>query len=96
MELCPYGGYSNYDNGAQCRKCDGPFVSRPATTVFQKSFWIGPEKAQVIRNKALAYRSFTEVFLFVAGRDGLHGRLARRIILRDCSTSQLKGGHGYG
>jgi hypothetical protein len=54
MKLCPYCGYSNYDNAVQCRKCDGPLVSRGATTVFQKSYRIGPEKEQVIRNKALA------------------------------------------
>jgi ribosomal protein L40E len=54
MKLCPYCGYSNFDNATQCRKCDGPFLSPPASTRSQKVYWIGPEKARVIRNKALA------------------------------------------
>jgi hypothetical protein len=55
MKLCPYCGYANSDNATQCRKCDGPFViRRPAAPVIQTSYWIGPEKARVIRNKALA------------------------------------------
>ena len=54
MKLCPYCGYSNYDHAVQCRKCDGPFIRRLETPVFQKSYWIGPEKAQAIRKKALA------------------------------------------
>ena len=54
MKLCPYCGYANNDNAIQCRKCDGPFVRRPAPAVFRKSYWIGPEKARVIRSKALA------------------------------------------
>jgi hypothetical protein len=54
MKRCPYCGYSNYDNATQCRKCDGPFVSRPATALAQKSYWVGPGKARRFRNKALA------------------------------------------
>ncbi|MGA2610133.1 MAG: hypothetical protein ABSH01_22045 [Terriglobia bacterium] len=54
MKLCPCCGYSNFGNTTHCRKCHGPLVSQPATTVLQKSYWIGPEKARVIRNKALA------------------------------------------
>ena len=54
MKRCPYCGYSNYDNATQCRKCDGPFVRRPATTLSQKSYWVGPGKARRIRNWALA------------------------------------------
>ena len=54
MKLCPYCGYANNDNVTQCRKCDGPFVIRPATPLVRKSYWIGPEKAHAIRNKALA------------------------------------------
>ena len=54
MKLCPYCGYSNFDNATQCRKCDKPFVSRAGTIFYRKPNWIGPEKAQVIRNKALA------------------------------------------
>jgi ribosomal protein L40E len=53
MKLCPYCGYANNDNATQCRKCDGPFVSRPPTTLSRKSYWIGPGKARRIRDKAL-------------------------------------------
>jgi len=52
MKLCPYCGYSNNDNALQCRKCEGPFVRLPPT-ISRKPNWIGPEKAQVIREKAL-------------------------------------------
>jgi hypothetical protein len=54
MKRCSYCGYSNYDNATQCRKCDGPFVSRPTTTLSAKYYWVGPEKAHTFRNKALA------------------------------------------
>jgi hypothetical protein len=54
MKLCPYCGYANDDKAIQCRKCDGPFVRRPAPTIPRKSYWIGPEKARVIRQKALS------------------------------------------
>jgi hypothetical protein len=56
MKLCPYCGYANNDNATQCRKCDGPFVDRPTATISisPKSYLIGPEKAHVIRNRALA------------------------------------------
>ena len=54
MKRCPYCGISNYDNATQCRKCDGPFISRPATVLAQKSYWVGPRKARAIRHKALS------------------------------------------
>ena len=58
MKLCPYCGYSNNENATRCRKCDGPFVQRPVTGIderhTQKSHWIGPEKARMIRSRALA------------------------------------------
>jgi hypothetical protein len=54
MKLCPYCGYANNDNATQCRKCDGPFVRRPATYLAPKSYWVGPGKAREIRDKALA------------------------------------------
>lgn len=54
MKRCPYCGYSNKDNATQCRKCDGPFVSRTATVRSAKSYWVGPRKARRIRDKALA------------------------------------------
>ena len=53
MRLCPYCGYSNYDNATQCRKCDGPFLSRPGTSPSLKSCWVGPGKARRIRHQAL-------------------------------------------
>lgn len=53
MKSCPYCGYSNFDNATQCRKCDGPFLTRPASTPSGKYYWIGPEKAHLFRNKAL-------------------------------------------
>jgi hypothetical protein len=54
MKLCPYCGYANEDNATQCRKCDGSFVRRLVTIVPQKTYWIGPEKAHALRNKALS------------------------------------------
>jgi hypothetical protein len=53
MKQCPYCGYSNYDEAAECRKCQASFAPQ-TTTAIQKSFWCGPEKARVIRDKALA------------------------------------------
>ena len=54
MKACPYCNYSNYDNATVCRKCDGPFVAGPGTVYQAPSYWIGPESAKVIRNRALA------------------------------------------
>jgi ribosomal protein L40E len=54
MKLCPFCGYSNHDNAQQCRKCDGPLVRPPATGLPRKSVRIGPEKARVIRERALS------------------------------------------
>jgi hypothetical protein len=55
MRLCPYCGHSNPDDATECRKCDGSFFSQSLPPAFaQKSYWIGPEKARSIRNKALA------------------------------------------
>lgn len=53
MKLCPYCGYSNYDQATECRKCDASFVPQQAPTVY-KSFWFGPKKAHALRAKALA------------------------------------------
>jgi len=54
MRLCLYCGYSNYDKATQCRKYDAPFVSQLTTSITQKSYLIGPEKARAIRDKALS------------------------------------------
>ena len=53
MKQCPYCGYANLDNAITCHKCDGSFVYQHAPTV-RKTYWVGPEKARVIRNKALS------------------------------------------
>lgn len=52
MKQCPYCGYTNLDTATVCHKCDGSFVSQQPPTV-HKSYWVGPEKAQAIRSKAL-------------------------------------------
>ena len=53
MKRCPFCGYSNNDNATQCRKCDGPFVRRPAPAISPKPRIIGSERARLIRQKAL-------------------------------------------
>jgi len=52
MKQCPYCGYANLDTATVCHKCDGSFVYQQAQTV-HKTYWVGPEKAKVIRSKAL-------------------------------------------
>lgn len=55
MRLCPYCGHSNPEEATACRKCDGVFFSRPAPLLpTPRTYWIGPEKARVIRNRSLA------------------------------------------
>jgi len=53
MIQCPYCGYSNYEHATACRKCEASFVA-PGTTYPYKSFWFGPEKARVLRDKGLS------------------------------------------
>ena len=48
MKLCPYCGYSNYDHATQCRKCDGPFVRRPALPSFRNPIGLGLEKRGIL------------------------------------------------
>jgi len=54
MKNCPYCGYANYDNATICRKCDNSFVAQPGTVYQSKSYWMGPERAKVIRRRALS------------------------------------------
>jgi hypothetical protein len=54
MKKCPYCGYSNnYDNATVCRKCDGSFVKEVRTVYQGRTYWMGPERARVIRGRAL-------------------------------------------
>jgi hypothetical protein len=59
MKECPYCGYSNYDHATVCRKCDSSFVAKRGTIYPGRTYWIGPERARVIRSWAL--------FLIVVG-----------------------------
>ena len=54
MKQCPYCGYANYDNATLCRKCDSSFVVRSATVYQGRTHWIGPDRAKVIRARALS------------------------------------------
>ena len=54
MIQCPYCGYSNYENATVCRKCEASFVSPGTTYQSQEAFWFGPEKARVLRDRALS------------------------------------------
>jgi hypothetical protein len=54
LKICPYCGYSNYDNATVCRKCDGSFVVDRRTVYQGRTYWLGPESAKVIRGRALS------------------------------------------
>ena len=54
MKKCPYCGYSNYDTARVCRKCDSPFVAQTSTVYQGQTHWIGPQRAKVIRGRALS------------------------------------------
>lgn len=55
MKICPYCSFANQDEANYCRKCDGSFADavRGSGTLY-KSYWIGPQKARTIRDKALS------------------------------------------
>ena len=53
MKRCPYCGHSNYDAASECRKCQASLVPQAATLYQAKSFWVGPQKAYTIRQKAI-------------------------------------------
>jgi len=55
MKLCPYCGYSNYDQAMECRKCQASLVSRGPARAYKPNRMVGPEKAHVIRSKALSF-----------------------------------------
>ena len=54
MIQCPYCGIQNYDTATDCSKCHSPLVSFSGTVYSPKTYWIGPEKARAIRDKALS------------------------------------------
>ena len=54
MKNCPYCGYSNYDHATVCRKCDGSFVVQRGTVYTSRTYWIGPDRAKVLRGRALS------------------------------------------
>jgi hypothetical protein len=53
MKKCPYCGYANYDTARICRKCDASFVGQTSTVYQGRTYWIGPDRAEVIRGRAL-------------------------------------------
>src|SRR5579872_6341248 len=53
MKPCSYCGYSNYDNAAVCRKCDTSFIVERGTVYHGRSYWIGPDRAKMLRSRAL-------------------------------------------
>jgi len=53
MKSCPYCGYSNYDDATVCRKCDNSFFATGGTVYHGRTYWIGPDRAKVIRSRAL-------------------------------------------
>jgi len=52
MRQCPYCGYANLDQATQCRKCESPLDIQGGS--LYESYWIGPQKARAIRDKALS------------------------------------------
>lgn len=54
MKQCPYCGYSNYDQAAECRKCQASLVSGGSDRVYRPKM-VGPVKAREIRSKALSF-----------------------------------------
>jgi hypothetical protein len=55
MKTCPYCGYSNYDRANVCRKCDASLVVDRGTVFREEhTYRFGPERAKVIRGRALS------------------------------------------
>lgn len=54
MKLCPYCGYSNYDQATECRKCQASLVSRGSDRAYKPKM-VGAVKAREIRSKALSF-----------------------------------------
>jgi hypothetical protein len=54
MKICSCCGYSNYDQATVCRKCDNPFVVVNRTVYQGRTYWFGPDRAKVLRGRALS------------------------------------------
>jgi hypothetical protein len=54
MKKCPYCGYSNYDQAGLCRKCENSLMATSGTVYQPRTYWIGPDRAKVIRSRALS------------------------------------------
>ena len=54
MRQCPYCGVYNQDYATNCSQCHSSLASSAGTLYTPKSYWIGPEKARVVRDKALS------------------------------------------
>ncbi len=55
MLNCPYCGYSNFEQAMECRKCMSPLVAGQERTVYRSRSWlVGPERAPVLRSRALS------------------------------------------
>ena len=54
MKKCSYCGYSNYDDATVCRKCDSTFFPQSGTVYRGRTYWLGPNRARVIRSRALS------------------------------------------
>ena len=54
MKKCPFCGNMNGDNATHCRKCDGSFLAESVTVHKARTLWIGPDRGEVIRGRALS------------------------------------------
>ncbi len=55
MRLCPYCGYSNSDPAELCRKCEGRLVAGSGTQTLPRTYWFGPRKSKLLRDRALSF-----------------------------------------
>jgi len=53
MKQCPHCGLFNDDYAPHCRQCRSPF--QVYVQAVQKSYWMGPEKAKILRSRALSF-----------------------------------------
>jgi hypothetical protein len=54
MLSCPYCGCSNADRATECRKCLSPLVAQPVIVYQPRARRVGPDRAHVLRNRALS------------------------------------------
>ena len=57
MKVCPYCGFSNYDQATECRKCQAIFITQTSgggTGTVYKPHLVSPQTARDIRGKALS------------------------------------------